>query len=284
MLKKHFSDYITENNREGSGKASSYIRAIDLLEEMISRKPVNFGDCSDLWNITSATRLQDLYTFTKSEQAKKDRSVWAIQGIPKSYLRDGFCSAALKTYQEFLIEFQYENLLLTAFKDHKGSEDELPQKLKTDFQYPKHLLSDLDTLKGKEVVRSVKTRSNQNVFRKMILQIYNNECCITGLNIPEINRASHIIPWSADKDKRLDPRNGLCLSATYDAAFDRNLISLDEDYRIIISKDIKDHYTSQSVDQYFLKKEGQRITMPNSYKPESSYLEVHRMAGNFKRL
>ena len=76
----------------------------------------------------------------------------------------------------------------------------------------------------------MKVRSNQHVFRKMILNIYNQSCCITGLNIPEVNRASHIIPWSEDQTIRLDPRNGLCLSATYDAAFDKYLISLDDDY------------------------------------------------------
>lgn len=281
MLKFKFSDYLIQNNRAGSGKATSYIRAIDLLEEMIARNPVSFGDCRDIWNMTSVTRLEDLYNFTLAEKAKGDRSVWALEGIPKSYLRDGFCSAALKAYQEFLIEFQYENLLLTAFMNHKGDEDELAQKLKMDFKYPKQLLSNLDELQGKEVVRSVKMRSNQNVFRKMILYIYKNECCITGLNIPEVNRASHIIPWAEDKEKRLDPRNGLCLSATYDSAFDRKLISLDDDYRIIISKEIKNHYTSQSVSQYFFKREGQKINLPTKYKPKGSYLEIHRKAGSF---
>lgn len=44
----------------------------------------------------------------------------------------------------------------------------------------------------------------------------------------------------------MDPRNGLLLSATYDAAFDRNLISLDDYYRLILSKDLEDGYTSES--------------------------------------
>ncbi len=256
-------------------------KPVPTLGQLISQKPVSFADCQNLWNLTSITRVQDLYTFTLAEKKKGDQSIWALEGIPKSYLRDGFCSAALNAYQDFLIQFQYENILLTKFKNHQGNEDELTKKLSVDINYPTHLLEDLDNLTGKEVIRSVKTRSNQNVFRKMILQIYDNSCCITGLNIPEVNRASHIIPWSADVSKRLDPRNGLCLSATYDAAFDRHLISLDNDYRIILSKDIKDHYTSQSVDQYFLKKEGDKINLPAKYKPELTYLETHRKAGSF---
>ena len=136
-------------------------------------------------------------------------------------------------------------------------------------------------MQGQDVIRAVRVRSNQNVFRRMILKIYNKTCCVTGLNIPQINRASHIIPWAEDESKRLDPRNGLCLSATYDAAFDGNLISLDDDYRIILSKEIADYYTNKSVKEYFVKMDGKSITLPSSYFPHKDYLEQHRGKGSF---
>ncbi|OQK18313.1 hypothetical protein AU255_10985 [Methyloprofundus sedimenti] len=132
-----------------------------------------------------------------------------------------------------------------------------------------------------DVIRSVKTRSNQYVFRKIILKIYNQSCCITGLNIQTVNRASHIIPWAEDKTIRLDPRNGLCLSATYDAAFDEHLISLDDDYRVIISKGIKDYYTNESVRAYFKNKEGVKICLPVKYLPNKINLAAHRDKGEF---
>ncbi len=95
---------------------------------------------------------------------------------------------------------------------------------------PKFLVVEgLDQTQGLNVIRSVKTRSNQHVFRKIILKIYNQSCCITGLNIQTVNRASHIIPWAEDKTIQLDPRNGCCLSAT-SAAFDvQTLTSADDD-------------------------------------------------------
>ena len=136
-------------------------------------------------------------------------------------------------------------------------------------------------VQGKDLIRSVKIRANQNVFRKMILKNYNQSCCMTGLNIPELNIASHIIPWVEDETKRLDPRNGLCLSATYDAAFDRNLISLDDEYRIILSKNIKDYCTSKVAKEYFLGKEGESIRLPFSYLPRKDFLAVHRTRGDF---
>jgi putative restriction endonuclease len=79
----------------------------------------------------------------------------------------------------------------------------------------------------------------------------------------------------------MDPRNGLCLSATYDAAFDKHLISLDDDYRIILSKDLKDHTSSVSLQAYFLNKEGDAITLPTRYRPHTDYLAVHRAKGAF---
>ena len=60
-----------------------------------------------------------------------------------------------------------------------------------------------------------------------------------GFSLADIFRASHISPWAEDEKDRLNSENGLCLSATYDAAFDRHLISFDEHHRFIVSKDIK---------------------------------------------
>ena len=54
------------------------------------------------------------------------------------------------------------------------------------------------------------------------------------------------------------------------------LISLDDDYRIIISKEISEHYTNASVKEYFLKKQGDKIVLPSSYLPGKDYLQKHR--------
>jgi putative restriction endonuclease len=134
---------------------------------------------------------------------------------------------------------------------------------------------------GRDVKREVKARCDQQVFRKMVFQIYQNTCCISGLDVPQVNRASHIIPWAKDAAKRLDPSNGLCLSATYDAAFDRNLISFDEDYRLLVSREIRDHYRSEVARTYFQNRVGQQMTLPNRYLPKPEYLAAHREQGRY---
>ena len=110
------------------------------------------------------------------------------------------------------------------------------------------------------------------------MTLYDNRCCITGLNIPALNRASHIVPWAKNESARLDPCNGLYLSATYDAAFDLHLITLDDNYRIVLSRALKEQAQVPSVREYFIAKEGCKIQLPSAYLPSQTYLELHRKA------
>ena len=110
----------------------------------------------------------------------------------------------------------------------------------------------------------------------MVLANYNGKCCLTGLAIPEVLRASHISAWAEDEKNRLNPENGLCLSATYDAAFDRHLISFDEDYRMIVSKQIKAFYANDAAKAYFINREGEKMQLPVKFLPSQKLLQKHR--------
>lgn len=129
---------------------------------------------------------------------------------------------------------------------------------------------------GKEKERVVKTRVNQNFFRASILSSYDQKCCITGLSIPEVLVSSHIIPWSKNEKERLNPSNGLCLNALHDSAFDKGYISLSENFEVIISDYIKDHTEEDSVNDFFLKFEDRKISLPNKFLPKPEFLEFHR--------
>ncbi len=114
----------------------------------------------------------------------------------------------------------------------------------------------------------VKVRINQDFFRKMILTSHNNSCCITGIDNVELLVASHIIPWARDKKNRLNPMNGLCLNALHDRAFDKGLISIDENYNVIVSKNVKHTLMSQ----YNRKP----IRLPGRFLPNKNFLSYHR--------
>ncbi len=94
------------------------------------------------------------------------------------------------------------------------SEQILAQKENTSIENKyQELLFDIKDLKGETAIRQVKTRVNQSVFRQMVLANYSAKCAISGIDIPELLLASHIMPWSINEEHRLNPENGICLSA-----------------------------------------------------------------------
>jgi len=193
MYKSDFARYLNETNATGSGKAASYVRALDLISEMLRVKSYEFADCIEIWQIGSVDRVHELQDFVIREAKKGKESPWVSGQIPVSYLRDGFCSAALASYQQFLIEHQHTKAQLEIFESYRGAESELPLKLERKLNYPKWLIEGLDPKEGRDVIRAVKTRLNQKTFSQIVFKNYNSTCCVTGLDIPKVNRASHII-------------------------------------------------------------------------------------------
>lgn len=143
----------------------------------------------------------------------------------------------------------------------------------------KHFLSgniDPTSDEGIERIAKTRVRVTQARFRKWVLSIYDGACCVTGLAVPEVLRASHIVGWADDTKNRMNPSNGLCLSATYDAAFDKHLISFDDDLRMILSKSIRDFCTNEVHSEYFARFEGKRIALPRKFSPDKTLLAKHR--------
>ena len=121
-----------------------------------------------------------------------------------------------------------------------------------------------------------KTRRHQSFFRRTILATYQSRCCVTGNPVPDLLRASHIIPWSQSEELRLKPTNGLCLSATFDAAFDRGLISFDDDYRLLIGSRISEFLPNEELERTLISRKGQPLTLPEKNFPSQEALQWHR--------
>ena len=84
--------------------------------------------------------------------------------------------------------------------------------------------------KTTEAERLVIQRIGQDIFRACLLDYWQGRCPLTGITDAELLRASHIIAWSdcTSDAERLDVHNGLLLSALWDAAFDRRLVSFED--------------------------------------------------------
>lgn len=133
-------------------------------------------------------------------------------------------------------------------------------------------------LEGKEKETVIKQRVNQSVFRSMILYNYEEHCAITGINIPDLLVASHIIPWAdSTPTQKLNPENGICLSALYDKAFDRGLITISpDDYAVCLSSALREYETQEYYNKHFGSIAGQPLIMPIEHRPNRDYLAYHR--------
>lgn len=138
------------------------------------------------------------------------------------------------------------------------------------------ILSDISHLEGKDIERTVKTRINQAVFREMVLVNYESRCAISGLDIPQLLRASHIVPWAANIEQRLNPENGLCLSPLYDSAFDKGFLTISTDLKIVFSKRLKTENHKDYFHRFFMPFEGKSIIFPIKYYPKKEFLEFHQ--------
>ncbi len=138
-----------------------------------------------------------------------------------------------------------------------------------DTNYDLPLGEDLSTLST--------TRKGHYFFRSAVLSAYNNTCCVTGINIPKLLQASHIKSWKESNPltERTNPINGLCLNALHHKAFDYGIITIDTDYKILISKKAKDFYLSDVFNNYFVKYEGKTIRIPNRFLPSKELIHYH---------
>ena len=118
-------------------------------------------------------------------------------------------------------------------------------------------------------------RIKQNFFRRAVLSSYRGRCCMSGLSEPRLLIASHIVPWSKDKANRLNPSNGLCLSAIHDRAFDKGLITLTDDLNIVVSKELKRKKESFVI-EVLLPLDGRTIELPERFAPQPEFIAWHR--------
>lgn len=96
--------------------------------------------------------------------------------------------------------------------------------------------AEVASLGDTEVERIVKERVGQGYFRRALMDYWSGLCPLTGISDEALLRASHIVPWAkCDSDEeRLDVFNGLLLSAHWDAAFDRGLVSFDDQGKVLV--------------------------------------------------
>ncbi|OAN93399.1 restriction endonuclease [Sulfitobacter geojensis] len=124
---------------------------------------------------------------------------------------------------------------------------------------------------GVPKMRLTEQRLGQAFFREIVLTSYHRKCALTGIDDSRLLTASHIIGWKEDRKSRLNPSNGICLNALHDRAFDRHMITFDEDYRLVIAPDVPFN-TRELLQQ----NDVDRLNMPERFLPDQAFLQHHR--------
>ena len=119
------------------------------------------------------------------------------------------------------------NELLTLLHRARVLERTLPHALLGEYRAA---TARIDTTEAEALARQ---RRGQALFRQGLLDYWGGRCAISGLDVPELLRASHAKPWQDASDaERLDVHNGLLLAAHLDAAYDQGLITVHPDGRV----------------------------------------------------
>jgi putative restriction endonuclease len=134
---------------------------------------------------------------------------------------------------------------------------------------------------GRTRSATVQIRVNQARFRKAVLTSYNATCCISGLHHEKLVIASHIVPWSEDTQNRLNPQNGLCLSALHDRAFDQGLITVMPDFKVRVSPKVKASMGDSFITESLLRFDAQPIRFPERFGPSPAFLMWHAQRFGF---
>ena len=122
----------------------------------------------------------------------------------------------------------------------------------------------------------VKLRVKQGFFRQRVLSAYDFKCCVTGLRSRPLLVASHIVPWAEDAANRLNVRNGLCLNALHDRAFDRGLMWIESDFVVRLSSRFREKSTdSKQTLDWLLSFDGKRLLLPADFQPDEELLAKH---------
>ena len=120
----------------------------------------------------------------------------------------------------------------------------------------------------------VDVRVGQQFFRSAVLANFEGRCCVTGIAEPSLLIASHIAPWSDNTKHRHNPANGLTLSATFDCAFDKGLMTIDPSLCVVLSSKLLQH-KNENTRECFQTFNGREILLPIRFLPDPELLNWH---------
>ena len=83
------------------------------------------------------------------------------------------------------------------------------------------------------------------------------------------------MPWTVDVRNRTNPRNGLCLNAIHDRAFDCGLLTITTDLRVEVSPKARGVGADKASEDFLWRFNGVAISAPRRFAPDADFLRYH---------
>ena len=126
------------------------------------------------------------------------------------------------------------------------------------------------------IIESIVTRPfRDRVFTRQVQAAYGQRCAVTGIRLVNGGgraeaQAAHIRPVASMGPDSV--RNGVALSGTVHWMFDRGLISVDDDFRILKSRSL----LPDGIDRFFHPSGRLLVPEPEHLQPHPHFLRYHR--------
>ena len=219
-----------------------------------------YGRDNGVENLSQLISRTDSY---KSKNTKKELTVDPEIGCILLQDPEFYDDNNLKTDKEEGISFPKQVVKLKYFnKRKKINSKEKVAEIKVNKMFEL-----VDSSKSKRKQLTQKERKGQAGFRRDILKIYDNSCSITEIKQKEVLEAAHIQGYVNEESNNV--QNGICLRVDIHKLFDNGLITIDSEYKVIISSMLKS--------TEYEKINGKKIKLPKNkiYYPSASALENH---------
>lgn len=223
----------------------------------------------------------------------KSKSIKSFRALTDTVLAAKLSDEMFQAFSNPLEREVIKNAILEKYFDIKNQ-----QQIKQEVRYSEivktEILYDPEANYSRKVIRQISEVPAEvreelivlrsTIFRKAILEIYNNQCSVSGLKVEDANRnslvdACHIMPFAETWNDSI--KNGLALSPTFHRAFDRGLIAISDNYTVLVHPKLKDYNPGSGIRQY----ENQQIVLPANerFYPSLFSLSEHRKRFGFNR-
>jgi len=135
--------------------------------------------------------------------------------------------------------------------------------------------STLTDLEKNYVLAETRRRLHQPIFRERVLHAYSSACAVCSIRHRELLDAAHIIGDSKPTGDPVVP-NGIALCKIHHAAFDRNLMGIRADYRVVVTSALLTEVDGPMLKHGIQEMHHSTIHLPRSSKlrPDPDRLEV----------